>query len=72
MPYLFDVLFTLPPKIFVRISFAGSSGTFCFTTGKRNTETNVRKIRDAGIDGVRVREMIPLWHAQELYIRCVE
>lgn len=68
--FLTDLLFRLPPKVFVRIRFVGEMDTFCFTTGKRNTGQNVVKLVEQGKGSVKVNQIIPLWHAEELYIEC--
>ena len=66
-----DLLFRLPPHIFVRIKFYGNPDPFCFTTGNRTTGKKLVELMDAGLSEVKVNEIIPLWHAQELYIKCM-
>lgn len=68
--YLTDLLFTLGKGVFVRIKFDGNSEPFCFTTGKSNTSRKVVELMEADRGDAKVYEIIPLWHAQELYIRC--
>lgn len=68
--YLFDLLFRLPPHVMVRVKFDGNPTPFCFTTGKKTTGESVARLSRAGMDAATVNEIIPLWHAQELYIRC--
>ena len=68
--YLFDFLFTLDDGIFVRIKFLGTSGEFCFTTGKRTTGAKVSELVAHEKTEARVNEVHVLWNAQELYIVC--
>lgn len=68
--YLTDLLFRLPKGVFVRIRFDGESEQFCFTTGTRRTGDKVLELMEHGKDACKVYEITPLWHAQELYIRC--
>lgn len=68
--YLFDFLFTLDAGIFVRIKFLGTSGEFCFTTGKRTTGAKVSELVAHGRTESKVSEVRVLWHAQELYLVC--
>lgn len=68
--YLFDFLFTLPPNVYVRIKFDGSADEFCFTTGERNTGKNVAALTRDGRTESKVHDTYPLWHAQELYLKC--
>lgn len=68
--YLTDLLFTLGKGVLVRIKFDGNPEPFCFTTGSYNTSRKVTELLDADRGESKVYEIIPLWHAQELYIRC--
>lgn len=68
--YLTDLLFTLGKGVFVLIKFDGNPKPFCFTTGKYNTSQKVTELLDTDKGESKVYEIIPLWHAQELYIRC--
>ena len=68
--YLLDLLFTLPPNVHVRVKFDGNPNEFCFTTGKRNTGKNVGELSRDGHAESKVHDTYPLWHAQELYLKC--
>lgn len=72
--YLTELLFMLPAKVNVRIKFLGSDKYFAFTTGPKKTRTAVEDImqmeRNSCSRSLLIHEIIPLWHAQELYITC--
>ena len=68
--YLFDLLVLLPKGIMIRIKFDGTPTEFCFTTGARTTGRKIGELANRGRSSAMVNEIIPLWHAQELYIHC--
>lgn len=68
--YLLDLIFRLPPNVFVRVKIAGSNKDFCFTTGKRNNAKNGRLILDECGHDVKVNNIYPLWRSEELYVEC--
>jgi len=68
--YLTDLLFTLSPGVFVRIKFDGNPNPFCFITGPANTAHKIVELIDTDRGESKVYEINPLWHAQELYIKC--
>ena len=68
--YLSDLLFTLESGVFVQVKFDGNPKPFCFTTGKKKTGQKFTELVNHGLGEAKVYEIMPLWHAQELYIRC--
>lgn len=68
--YLLDLIFRLPPHVFVRVKIAGLKNEICFTTGTRNNAKNGKAILDEFGHDVKIDNIYPLWHTQELYIEC--
>jgi hypothetical protein len=68
--FLADLLFRLPPSVPVRIRFRGSGDTYCFTTGPRTTGRKTAEIIATEHTELKVDNIYPLWHANELYIEC--
>ena len=71
MVYLIDFLYTLPPKVDVRIKFQGKRDTFSFTTGKRKTRDACDILMVNGEHNTKIATVYPLFHAQEVYIECI-
>lgn len=68
--YLLDLIFRLPPNVFVHVKIRGNKHDFSFTTGKRNNAKNGKLILDECGHDVKVDNIYPLWHAEELYVEC--
>lgn len=71
-----ELLATLPSNTYVRVRAIprdnDSVVTVAGCTGVRRTKQLLVDMRARGIDNAHVMSICPLWHAQELYVGCVE
>ena len=65
---LIDLIFRLPPNVFMCVRIKGNERDLCFTTGKRNNGKNCKLIIDECGRDVKVDNIYPLWHAEEFYV----